>query len=160
MVRLTRPASRKHSSCLSTSFGAPARPSTLRAVAPHRQRHSVRREMTAHNTGTSCRSLLALQLPAIVPCHSTFHSEATDSPAGNDVDGVAGCMQNAYIASPPYPYVCFRDSRQPSMQCDHIPPYTASSAPWAQGYVAGANENVNYIRQPAVSLSTLSHKNL
>ena len=81
--------------------------------------------------------------------------------AGNDIDWLAGCMQDAYIAPPPYPTdsqvtddghfigpgdVRFAGSCQSSTQYVPSPSYTASSTPWVQGYVAGPNEDVNYIR--------------
>ncbi|KAM5544006.1 hypothetical protein V8D89_002623 [Ganoderma adspersum] len=107
--------------------------------------------------------------PTIFPCPPTFPSEAVDLFTGNDVDGLAGCLQDAYIAPPPYPRdgqvaddvsigpgdVPFLDSYQPSIQYDPSPSYTASTASWAQGYVPGPNEDVNYMREPRVSLPTL-----
>ena len=46
------------------------------------------------------------------------------------------------------------------MQYDRSPSYTASYGPWAQGYVAGANEEVICIREPdpRVSLPTRLRK--
>ncbi|PIL26937.1 hypothetical protein GSI_10075 [Ganoderma sinense ZZ0214-1] len=108
-------------------------------------------------------------------CPPALHTEALDSFAGNDVDGLARYMQNAYIAPPPYPtdgqmadgsrIICpdvpFLDisSSNPRaaaadtsyVQYEASPSYTAS-APWAQGYVAGLhvaapNEETSYARQ-------------
>ena len=129
-----------------------------------------------HNVADAERQYVwsSVLCPTIRPCPPTFPSEAVDLFAGNDIDWLAGCMQDAYIAPPPYPTdsqgtddghfigpgdVRFLEPYQPSMLYDPSPSYTASSAPWAQGYVAGAND-VNYIREldPSVSFPTLLHE--
>ncbi|PIL26914.1 hypothetical protein GSI_10052 [Ganoderma sinense ZZ0214-1] len=118
-------------------------------------------------------------LSSCLPCSSTFEfpSEALDLFAGNNADGLAGCIQDAFVGPPPHPtdgqradngrfigpdHARFLEmpssnprapaaANAPYMQCEPSPSYTAF-ATWAQGYVAephvpGPNKDMSYASQ-------------